>query len=220
MNIKALLSNGKALKKSYDLNAMNGMIKDKWTTAVFDLSKIKADINPDGKLVQFRLLPYGYSRDPKNMHPGEMMYIGDITFWKGQPEIEYPPEKPAGVPVIEKPSSEGPLVFKIDYGTACQGIVDGKKTAALTKKHTEDEKSCVKVVPNTVDPQKTNINLDCFSINYSASQLKDAKFITVKYKYVCPDGAEGQNAPMWLSILSNGGAVKETIEFKAVTPLN
>ena len=394
----SLLSNGKALKKSYDLNAMNGMIKDKWTTAVFDLSKIKADINPDGKFVQFHLYPYGYSRDPENMHPGEMMYIGNVTFWKGKPPIEYPPEKPAGPPVIEKPSSEGPLVFKIDYGTACQGIVDGKKTAVITKKYTEDGKSCVKavpspdtanhmrigldcynieypglyvaeanylevdykyicpegvpgakgrkmtislmsnggalrstvdinsvgtvsagdgwktmvfdlttshekvdidavfkqfhffpfgystdpkslsedeimyigemrflreipegeqtndifsfnysdqnnglvdggntatltkdavedgvrslkVVPNTVDPQKTNINLDCYSINYPASQLKDARFITVKYKYVCPDGVEGQNVPMWLSILKNGGAVKETIEFKSVTPL-
>ncbi len=207
----SLLSNGKALKQSVDINAVNGMIKDKWTTAVFDLEKVKAQLNETGTLAQFQLCPFGYNRDPKNMHPGEMIYIGEITFWSGEPEIEYP--EVSNTPVVVPPSSEGPLVFTIDYGSKCMGIVDNKKTATITKNHLADDKNTVKIVPTPDTANHVRLGLDCHSLGLPASYLAESNFVEIDYKYVVPDGVAGSKGrKMMFSILASGGAVSASTD--------
>ncbi len=116
----------------------------------------------------------------------------------------------ADEPAAESTKTEDGVVFSIDYNEKSNGIVDRKKAAYLTKDDTSQGEKALKIVPMTEDYEVTKITVDCYSISYSAAELAKVKFVTVRYKYVAPDGIQNASK-MRLNLLPNGGALKNTV---------
>ena len=108
-------------------------------------------------------------------------------------------------------SKEG-LLFTFSYQEKNSGVVD-HKTSAILDKVTEDGKKALKVVPNTEDTE-TKLALDCYSLRYPAKDIEHARYMTIEYKYVCPE--EYANVGAMHVILSPGGkALKKSIPVNA-----
>ncbi|MBR5307487.1 MAG: S-layer homology domain-containing protein [Clostridia bacterium] len=108
-------------------------------------------------------------------------------------------------------SKEG-LLFSFSYQDKNNGVVD-HKTSAIIDKVTEDGKKALKVVPNTEDTE-TKLALDCYSLRYPAKDIEHARYMTIEYKYVCPE--QYANVGAMHVILSPGGkALKKSIPVNA-----
>lgn len=76
---------GKTLKNWKSVFAMSKLEKDKWTTAVFDLTKVtKNNIGTDGILWQMHFYPFGNAHSCKEMKNGEEILIGNLIFTQGE----------------------------------------------------------------------------------------------------------------------------------------
>ncbi len=105
-------------------------------------------------------------------------------------------------------------IFTIKYGELCNGTVDKKDVGEITVKHTDGDNVCVKLVPNTNNPESSILLLDCYSFSFKGTELAKAKYLSVKYKYISPDG----NVPddkMTIRIMKNGNALDASTYFTA-----
>ena len=79
-----------ALKSWVNINSVTPIAANNWwTVCVFNVSDFDQKVDPASgkKLNQFHFYPFGKQIDPKTIQDGEAMYIGDIEFWTGYPEV-------------------------------------------------------------------------------------------------------------------------------------
>ncbi|MBR5307859.1 MAG: S-layer homology domain-containing protein [Clostridia bacterium] len=101
------------------------------------------------------------------------------------------------------------LLFSFSYQDKNNGIVDRKGTATV-EKMSLDGKNVLKVVPDKENAKGTNIALDCYCLTYSVNDIKDARYMTVEYKYECPADYENLGK-MSITMFPNGGALKTSV---------
>ena len=105
-------------------------------------------------------------------------------------------------------------LFTIKYGELCNGPVDKKNIGEVTVKHTDGDNVCVRIIPNTKNPETNSALLDCFSFSFKGTELAKAKFVSVKYKYTRPDGSASDDK-MTIRIMKNGNCLDASTYFTA-----
>ncbi len=105
-------------------------------------------------------------------------------------------------------TSDSSLIFSFNYAEKVNGTLDKKNTATL-ETTTLDGKKVLKITPNNVNPESGEIRLDCYRLSYSASLMKNARYMAVEYKYVCPEQYENVGKmSVWIN--KSGGAYTKT----------
>ncbi len=238
MRLQFLKGKG-GLSGSKVFNSTENIKSDGWQIAVFDISAINDILvfEEGKKITQFHMYPYGQGVDVNGMTKDQVMYISDFTFYNKAPEIAgiklpevtgkeatstTPPapavtEKTETKQEVDKNASKGDengLLFSFNYGEKCNGVVDGKKTAT-TEKVEIDGTVARKIVPSPDTALSTDLRLDCYTLAYKYSDIANARFMTIKYKYEFPENAV-KPGNMSVSILKNGGLVKSNLTAKAL----
>ena len=81
-----LHTSGGALKTPYHVDSQNTIKRGVWTTAIFNISGKPINEKPMGYFQQFHLMPYGSSKNVKDLTAEDIMYIGDISFYTINPD--------------------------------------------------------------------------------------------------------------------------------------
>lgn len=199
----SFLSNGGMLKSTKYATAKNKMITDTWATSYFDLAPIKKDnINDEGIFKQFHFSPFGYI-DMSLVDKNDILYIDTITFYREKPPL-MDAEIAMGSPV-KIPDGD----YEIPFSDISSGVVSNKKTATVTKNVNVDGKKAVMIVPTHETAQSNMVNIDSATTVLEGMNLDltKYKYIGIKYKYLSDKPVD---APMFLSMLSNGGKLKKS----------
>ena len=106
---------------------------------------------------------------------------------------------------IAAEETEPRIVYTINAAELCKGTY-GENT---TKLETEEENGAkvLKVTPNNIDPGAAEIVLDFYNLNIPAVDLKDARYLAVKYRYECPPGKRNSGDKMAIGMMPSGGAL-------------
>ncbi len=226
-----IAATGGAVSKYTSLTSLTEVVQNNWAYALFDLAPIKELIvKEEGKkFAQMHISPAGGAQLAQLSHD-EIFYISEVAFHSEKPEIKNPgdgtptqataapekpaePEKPAQPAVPEASDEDIPeVVFSFNYSDKNNGIVDHKDTGIVAKDDESQGEKALKVVPNR--ESTGSLHLDCFSLTYPATELAKVRFVSVRYKYVCPVEVPTGDK-MVLSILGNGKAVKSTVTAEA-----
>jgi len=214
MTVQLFKTDG-ALKTSMMLNSKDKIKCGDWTMAVFDISQINAnlDFSEDKKFSQFHFWPYGRDTRVANLSVNKAMYIGEFAFHSKAPE---------GSGIIEKPSEplvgdENGFLVGFNYQDENNGVVDGKKTAVL-EKVTEDGEKALKIVPSPDTALSGQMALDCYNLDFTQNEIANARYMTIKYKYIAPESAKMPR--MTIRIFgSSTRAITSNIEVDSLTTL-
>ncbi len=229
--IFAIAATGGAVSKYTQFTSQTPVVSNNWAYALFDISAIKELIvNEEGKkMAQVHIAPYG-NAELATLSEHEVFYISEVAFHSEKPEITNPadgvaPAAPEGTTTPVKPAEpETPatpsvpaadedvpeVVFSFNYSDKNDGIVDHKDTAIVTKDDESQGEKALKVVPNTESTGDKNVYLDCFSLTYPGTDMAKVKFVSVRYKYVAPEGVQS-GEKMKINLLTNGKALTSSV---------
>ncbi len=225
-----IFSFGGVLANHATLKSQATVTSGGWKIAVFDASSFGNAVIEGQKFNQFHLWPYGRSVSVKSLTASDVLYIGDITFHSKAPEgISLPtttqPSTPSKPAEPAKPSfeilegDENGFLTSFSYQEKCNGVVDGKKTATTEKTELDGQK-VLKVIPTPETALTSQLALDCYSLKLKPSQIANARFLAVKYKYDAPAGTE--TAKMSIRILGTSDGkrvVTGSIETDSIKPM-
>ena len=94
------------------------------------------------------------------------------------------------------------LLFSFSYAEKNNGIVDKKNTATL-EKVSDNGREVLKIVPAGAKSDDSQLRIDCYKLSYPVSEFSNVRYMTVEYKYECPEQYE--NIGKMHVILSRGG---------------
>ena len=106
------------------------------------------------------------------------------------------------------------VVFKFNFGETFSEIVDKKTSATCTKNDESQGEKALKVVPNINCTDTKTVALDCWSLKYTAEQLSQANYVTIRYKYAAPEGVKNAGK-FGFSIAASGGAISKYSTFES-----
>ncbi len=109
------------------------------------------------------------------------------------------------------------IVYTINAAEACKGTY-GENTAKLEIEQEEDKK-ILRVTPNNIDPGSAEIVLDFYSLNIAAEDIKDARYLAIKYRYECPPGKRSSGDKMAIGMMPSGGALNAWVNINSQTPI-
>ena len=228
-----MFSGGGALDKNLTFTATEPTKSGEWAVALFDISSIESELNlEEGNMFkQIHIMPYGgWDIDVNKLSAKDVMYISDITFYNKMPDmasIKLPKIKDKFTyeqemaeqedALTERPPLEGDInghLFTFSYPEKNNGIVEGKKTAVLSKV-TEDDIMALKIVPSPETALANFVSLDCYSIKYRKSEIINANYLVVKYKYVSPENRKHPEK-MTVALMQGGGALAGIQRFESM----
>jgi len=231
-----MYSGGGALDKNFTFTATEPTKSGEWAVALFDISAIKGNINlGEGNIFkQIHIMPYGgWDVDVNSLSAKDVMYISDITFYNSMPDVasmklprivdkfDYKEELAVQEDALtERPPLEGDengLLVSFSYPEKNNGIVEGKKTAVLSKV-TEDDVRALKIVPSPETALVNFISLDCYSLKYRKSEIYNANFLVIKYKYVSPEDRKHPDR-MTVALMTGGGAINGIQRFQSMNTI-
>ncbi|MBR5307488.1 MAG: S-layer homology domain-containing protein [Clostridia bacterium] len=117
--------------------------------------------------------------------------------------------------VIPASAQDNGVLFSFNYQEKCNGVVDNKKTA-VTEKVTVDGEKALQIVPTPSTALVNELRLDCWTLNYTSAEIKQAKYMTIKYRY---DGPKDLTKPMTVMFLKGGGAFTDFVTVRASAPV-
>ena len=103
------------------------------------------------------------------------------------------------------------IMFSFSYREKTNGLVG--KNAATLENVTINGVDALKITPTPAAAAAAGtkeLRLDCYSLSYTARQIRGAKYMTIKYKY---EGNAGMGFPMTVQFFKTGGALKESFVF-------
>ncbi len=231
-----MFTGGGALTKNVTATATEPTKSGEWALALFDISAIEGNINTaEGNIFkQIHIMPYGgWDVSVDNLTAKDVMYISDITFYNQMPDLasiklpkvtdkftyeqELAEQEDA---LTERPPLEGDengLLFSFSYPEKNNGVVEGKKTATLSKVK-EDDVMALKVVPSPETALTNFISLDCYSVKYRKSEIYNANFLVIKYKYVAPEDRKHPEK-MTVAFMQSGGAFNGIQRFESMNTI-
>ncbi len=217
-----MMPNSGALNAWINIQSATTIKEGAWDSIIFNLGSGEFEkklVVEDGLLFkQFHLYPFGSNVNPKDFTKEEMLYLGDIKFWKGEPTVETTAvaggqRGEAAEEAAKRDSllTEGtdpntqPL-FVLNMQDISIGSYYGKES---TKEKVEDEgKRALKVTPNIEENEGLASILIDNNPNILARDIKDVRYIVFNYKYVCPAETRTAGTKMNLLIMPHSGALK------------
>jgi len=122
------------------------------------------------------------------------------------------------MPTVNAADNKEPrIVYTINAAEACKGTY-GENTAVLEVGEEEGNK-ILRVTPNNIDPGSSEIVLDFYSLNIDAKDLKDARYLAIKYRYECPPGNRNSGDKMAIGMMPSGGALNAWVNINSQTPI-
>ncbi len=165
---------------------------------------------------QFHLYPFGATASPKNFVEGEMMYLGDIKFYKEEPTIPETDAKEGsqrGEAVNEAVKAktlikEGVNSLREPLFTISMDAMapKNKSQAVLLERVEENGKTLVKVSADTASAT-TKMIIDC-NLAIPVRDLQKVRYIAFNYKYECPENIISADTNSYLIMIPYSGALK------------
>ncbi len=211
-----IAATGGAVSKYSSFTAVNETVQNNWAYALFDITSLKDTIvKEDGKkFQQLHINPFGGAQ-LASLSRDEIFYISEIAFHATKPAVSNPGDGTATAPTTpatpSAPAEDIPeVVFSFNYSDKNNGIVNHKDTATVTKGDESQGEKALKVVPNNDATGDKNVHLDCYSLAYPGTDLAKVKFVSVRYKYVAPEGVQSGES-MKINLLTNGKALTGSV---------
>ncbi len=110
---------------------------------------------------------------------------------------------------VSAESSDDGLLFDFSYAEKNNGIVDKKNTATLVST-LNGNKEVLKIVPTGENSDDKQLRIDCYKLSYPVAEFAKARFMTVEYKYECPEQYENVGK-MYVYITTGGKALKKSV---------
>ena len=232
-----MMPSGEALNAWVDINSETPIVANNWWGVVlFNVNDFATKVNPkEGNLLkQFHFYPFGKKVDPKSIPDGEVMYLGDIEFWTGYPEVyretiengikEFNSEKEKiaaaeaalaakkyeGIDMTAQPLFTLPGTYK--------KATYGENTAVL-EETTIDGKNVLKVTPNNSNPGKNEIILDYAGLSIAGTDLQFVRYLAVNYKFECTASNRATGDKMGILMMPAAGALTKWINTNSATKI-
>ncbi len=177
---------------------------------------------------QFHLYPFGATANPKNFVKGEMMFLGDIKFWRGEPtvpETDAKDGKQRGE-AVEKAAKANSLIKEgvdplreplFTISMDAMAPAGDKSQGTLLERFEEDGKTVVKVSPDFSAAESQKMIIDCSRMNIPVGDLQKVRYIAFNYKYECPEDIVSADTKSYLIMIPYSGALKGWVSQGAST---